>query len=621
MGQAEIKVFAAKSRHSTAVAAVIRPRQPRERWHDYYSDSFATTTTTTTATRRWIRNRGPFFWLACWMFTASSSASSSSVVMAAVAAADARLLRLRRNGVPGFFFCSRSSTIIHRRGAGRTKSFSHLAVLAGGGATEGPLQLILPGDTQRTPIRHVVAPMVASSDYAFRCLCRQHYNINNNNTNNSSNNDQQEQLLTFTQMWHAKQLAERQAFLHNHWDLYEYDNDDNNDNDERLPPEYRSAARGPVIVQLAGHCPDAVVQAAQLVVERTRGRIAGIDLNLGCPQHIARRGRYGAFLHEREPELCHTILRSLRSALPPNVAVSAKIRLPLPSSISSSTSTSSPSSLLSDRILRLCDTGIDFLTVHGRTLQENKTLVRHVNVEALQQSVVVAASMGVPVIVNGGIETPSDVNQMLRDTGAAAVMSSEALLERPNLFAHCQNSDNGNNDHTTTPQQRFHEQLRLAHDYVHVWCRYAPPRPGVLGPDSGSSNIVRGHLFKILHRYWNDHPDLRRRLADAPSVPDLNHTMDLLDALRERYDDSNVPMASALDWEALSSSHVPQATWYRRHWNAIPAVTAVTTTTDTGDQDTEYRKREIRERIARLKATRQTSGLPSGPQQQQQQHL
>ena len=62
----------------------------------------------------------------------------------------------------------------------------------------------------------------------------------------------------------------------------------------------------PLVAQLCGDDPDTVLKAAQMLEDE----VDAIDLNFGCPQGIARRGHYGAYLLS-EPLLIQSIVKKL----------------------------------------------------------------------------------------------------------------------------------------------------------------------------------------------------------------------------------------------------------------------------------------------------------------------
>ena len=375
-----------------------------------------------------------------------------------------------------------------------------------------------------------MAPMVAASDYAFRRLVRSYSPV-----------DDRGHVLGYTQMLHAKKLVHDKTFLRNHLDFCDWDG-------ELLPTQlaciegnaeevHQGAGLhhegGPLMVQLAGHCPSTVSDAAQLLIERAPTCISGFDLNLGCPQGIARKGRYGAFLMEQDEDLVCQILTQMRRSLPSHIMVSAKIRLPLDGDVA-----------LKRRIAKLMDTGMDFMTIHGRNLKENKVTVGVCHFDKIRLAVDFAHSIrpGFPVIANGGIENHESIATVMDRTGACAVMSSEALLETPNIFAVPSPEDS---------RALLNQQLKFARDYIEI-CSQHPPLPGAFSPNGGSFNVARGHLFKFLHRYVQVHDDLRTKMTDT--MPwNLKSASLLIDELESRYQ-------SDADLEQFCGP-----SWYLRH--------------------------------------------------------
>ena len=169
----------------------------------------------------------------------------------------------------------------------------------------------------------------------------------------------------------------------------------------------------PLFVQICGHKPNEMLVAAKAVEHVADA----IDINLGCPQVIARRGRYGAFLLQ-EFDLLEDIVSTLSQNLA--VPVTCKIRI-LPEW---------------DQTLALAKllerSGCSLLTVHGRTKEEKGNLIKHANWEWIRR---IKQELVIPVFANGSIGRFEDIQECLDATGCDGVMSSEAVLENPALFA------------------------------------------------------------------------------------------------------------------------------------------------------------------------------------------
>ena len=468
--------------------------------------------------------------------------------------------------------------------------------------------LILPSHPN-FPIKSVMAPMVAASDYPFRYFLRHYCNVD----------------MCFTQMLHSKNFVHDMKFRQSHLDLYEhgvpYDPSQlsptqidclgnlpipqgpppSSSTDNKNNSSNNNNNNEPLIVQIAGNDVNLALKQAEMLLDHTDGNLHGIDLNCGCPQGIARKGNYGAFLMEREEDTVCEILKALRHYLPPSTAVSAKIRLPL------------DDNQLQRRISKLVDTtGIDFLTIHGRTLKENKTKVGPCHIDRIRLAIETAHSVrpDFPVIANGGMENYYDFKTILQETGAVAGMSSESLLETPNIFM--EPSSLGDNN-GMSPRQLLHQQLGFARDYLKVCAEIVPPLPGVLGMaknKGGSFSMVRGHLIKFLHRYLQEHIDLRDELTASGSIRTIEGAQEFVTKLESRYIDRTDAELAALQ----SSS--PQSSWYRRHRKPSRHVhereiyglkiggssTSFNSMQGGGALPVDERKQQIKDRLQKLKA-------------------
>ena len=285
-----------------------------------------------------------------------------------------------------------------------------------------------------------------------------------------------------------------------------------------------STAEGdrPLFAQLCVDDPDTLVEAALMIANQ----VDAIDMNFGCPQQIARRGHYGAFLLE-EPRLIQRIVRTLHDKLP--IPVTVKMRMLL----------NDPDGYKTIALARaLQDCGASVLTIHGRTRENLKQRIGPSDTNVIRR---VKAALSIPVFANGGIGTFEDVRRTLVETGVDGIMSSEALLTWPALFA---------SEH---PKPDLHALVRRAqrrlnlpvmqtgfedesdgaeskmdpHEMAELDAR-TPPTSVICMPNAVEmahelleiaqkypefDRCVRPHLFKILFRELAIHTDVRRYIS------------------------------------------------------------------------------------------------------------
>jgi len=295
----------------------------------------------------------------------------------------------------------------------------------------------------------IVAPMVDQSELSFRHLCRQ-YGAD----------------LAYSPMLHGKSVAEQAAFLERFFTT--------------------NPADRPLFVQFCGHDPDLLLAAAK----RVERYCDAVDLNLGCPQGIARRGRYGAFLLE-ETDVCVAIVRKLHEHL--SVPVTVKIRKLRTWEDTIRT------------VLALQEAGASIITVHGRLKENIKERINTCDWDVIRR-IKAHPDVRVPIFANGGIGCYEDVQACLAYTGADGVMSSEALLENPGLFSDGYRTLPGTSVRVT---DRRSDAVDFAFEYLDIAEHY--------DEDPGA---IRGHLMKMLFAPLKMHTALRNRLLSSHTIPE-----------------------------------------------------------------------------------------------------
>ncbi|MBO9717736.1 MAG: tRNA dihydrouridine synthase DusB [Pseudoxanthomonas sp.] len=169
----------------------------------------------------------------------------------------------------------------------------------------------------------------------------------------------------------------------------------------------------PISVQIAGTEPALLADAARYNVDHGAQII---DINMGCPAKKVCNAWAGSALM-RDEALVGRILDAVVAAV--DVPVTLKIR--------TGWDAANRNAPVIARIAEAA--GIQALTVHGRTRDQHYTGQAEYGTIAR-----IKAETSIPVIANGDIDSPQRAAQVLRETGADAVMVGRAAQGRPWIF-------------------------------------------------------------------------------------------------------------------------------------------------------------------------------------------
>jgi nifR3 family TIM-barrel protein len=195
-----------------------------------------------------------------------------------------------------------------------------------------------------------------------------------------------------------------------------------------------SALDHPIAAHIFGKSVEAMVEAAQYIEKL--GTFDWIDLNCGCPvRKVVRRGAGAALM--KEPEQIGEIVRAVKKAV--SLPVSVKTRIGF--------SPAFPDHLTIARIVE--DAGADMIAVHGRlACNFHKGEADREKIGEIKQA------LKIPVIGNGGINTPEDATEMVRVSGVDGVMIGRGAVGNPWLFDQISHVWKGASPVSPTVEQR-----------------------------------------------------------------------------------------------------------------------------------------------------------------------
>lgn len=257
----------------------------------------------------------------------------------------------------------------------------------------------------------------------------------------------------------------------------------------------------PIGIQIYGHIPEAMVEAAKMAEE---AQPSFIDINFGCPVNkIANRGAGSGMM--RYPDKMVDITRRVVEAV--KLPVTVKTRLGWDEN----------SKIIVELAEQLQETGIEALTIHGRTRAQlykgeaDWTLIGEIKRNP---------RMRIPIIGNGDITTDIQAKEAFERYGVDGVMIGRATYGRPWIFREIKHFlETGEH----MPPLTVEEKVDLAKRHLLKSVEVKGERVGVLE--------MRRHLSA----YFKSLPDfkpIRMKLVTEDNHMEL---LNILDQIKEKY--------------------------------------------------------------------------------------
>jgi tRNA-dihydrouridine synthase C len=251
----------------------------------------------------------------------------------------------------------------------------------------------------------------------------------------------------------------------------------------------RTASGVPVRGQLLGSDPELLAANALRLAELGSH---GVDLNFGCPAQVVNRHGGGSSLLQ-DPELLHRIVGAVRRALPPEVPVSAKMRLGF-----------HDDTLAEDCALAIAAGGAAEIVVHARTK------VHGYRPPAYWERIAdLSAVVQVPLVANGEIWSAEDALRCQQASGCTHLMLGRGMVADPGLALAVRAAVAGQTIHKENRSLALSEKAQAAPVLVVNGIEQAPsvPRPSAchvpgMVDTAWPVQVPWPELLGLMQGYW-----------------------------------------------------------------------------------------------------------------------
>ncbi len=268
-------------------------------------------------------------------------------------------------------------------------------------------------------------------------------------------------------------------------------------------------AERPVGIQIYGHLIDPMVEAARIA---QTAHPDFIDINFGCPvKKIAGRGAGSGMM--RDVPLMVEMTRRIVGAV--SVPVTVKTRL----------GWDDDSKNIVDIALRLQDTGIAALTIHGRTRAQ---MYRGEADWTLIGEVKHHPAIAIPIIGNGDVDSGPKAKEMFDRYGVDGVMIGRATYGRPWIFREVKHFIATGE---VMPQPSVAERVAIAKEHLAKSLEIKGERVGILE--------MRRHLSN----YFKGLPDFKSTRLKLVTLNDPAELYGVLDSIAVRWGDFDMSAA------------------------------------------------------------------------------